>query len=307
MKEQNTISNPFITFFTLIFGLVFITSSCQQANRETAAAQNEALAMQYVEAFNEQDRAALEELLTDPFTYEENEMASEAFLEHAEGIWDISPDMEFDPTHVLDAEGYVTVRGVLTGIVEGEYRGHHIDGQDFKVTEIILLGVQEGQIARMYVERDDLDLWKQLGAVEISTVSSAQDEETLRRLEREVFDAFELPGDAEAIDQLYSEEFLSINADASYSDKQEAVEIVEAGQRPVVEKIVNDETRVRQFGDTAVITGRSRWVGPEGDPTAVVRHTMIWVKEDGRWQMAGWQGTPLPGEAAYGPEDRGGS
>ena len=33
---------------------------------------------------------------------------------------------------------------------------------------------------------------------------------------------------------------------------------------------------------------------------------MIWVREDGRCQMVGWQGTPLPGEAAYGP-DRGGS
>lgn len=71
--------------------------------------------MQYVEAFNEQDRA-LEEHFTDPFTYEENEMAHEAFLEHAEGIWDISPDMEFDPTHVLDAEG--------------EYRDHNSDGQE---------------------------------------------------------------------------------------------------------------------------------------------------------------------------------
>ena len=133
------------------------------------------------------------------------------------------------------------------------------------------------------------------------------DEEFFKQLKREVFDAFELPGDAEAIDRLYSEDFLSINADASYSDKQEAVEVVEAGQRPVVEEVVNDETRVRQFGDTAVITGRSKWVGPEGDCTSVVRHTMTWVKEDGRWQMVGWQGTPLPGEEAYGPEDRGGS
>ena len=46
-------------------------------------------------------------------------------------------------------------------------------------------------------------------------------------------------------------------------------------------------------------------VSPEGDPTAVVRHTMTWVKKDGCWQMAGWQGTPLPGEGAYGPESDG--
>ena len=305
MKDQNTISNPFGIFLTLILGLVFITSSCQQTDRETAAAQHEELATSYVEALNTQNRTALEEVLTDPFTYGEQEMTREAFLDHVEEVWDIFPNMQFDPTHVLTSENYVTVRGVLIGTGEGEYRGHNIDGQDFKVTEIILLGVQEGQIARMYVERDDLDLWEQLGDVKISPVSSAHDEETLRRLEREVFDAFELPGDAEAIDRLYSEDFLAINADASYSDKQEAVEIVEAGW--YVEEIINDETRVRQFGDTAVITGRSKYVDPEGDRTSVVRHTMIWVKEDGRWQMVGWQGTPLPGEAAYGPEDRDGS
>jgi len=141
--------------------------------------------------------------------------------------------------------------------------------------------------------------------LESPSVRSSQDEETLRRLEREVFDAFELPGDAEAIDRLYSEDFLAVNADASYSDKQDAVEIAESGRRPVVEEIANDETRVRQFGETAVVTGRSEYVDPEGEGTAVVRQTMIWVKEDGRWQMVGWQGTPLPGEAAYGPDPAG--
>jgi ketosteroid isomerase-like protein len=129
------------------------------------------------------------------------------------------------------------------------------------------------------------------------------DEEFFKQLEREVFDAFELPGDAEAIDRLYSEDFLSINADASYSNKQDAVEMVEAARPPVVEEIINDETRVRQFGNTAVITGRSKYVSTEGDlGTVVVRHTMIWVKEDDRWQMVGWQGTALPGEEAYGPD-----
>ena len=264
MKEQINISNPFVIFLTLILGLVFIASSCQQADREAAAAQHEELATSYVETLNTQNRAALEEILTDPFTYGVQEMTREVFLDHIEGVWEIFPNMQFDPTYVLTAEDYVTVRGVLTGTGDGEYHGHDIDGQNFKVTEIILLGVEEGQIARMYVERDDLDLWEQIANVEISPLSSNQDEETLRRLEHNVFDAWETPGDAEAIDRLYSEDFLSINADASYSDKQEAMEIVEAGQRPVVEKILNDETRVRQFGDTAVITGRSRWVGPEG-------------------------------------------
>lgn len=134
-------------------------------------------------------------------------------------------------------------------------------------------------------------------------MSSNENEEFFKQLAREVFDASEMPADAEVFDRLYSENFLSINADASYSTKQEALDLIEAGHFLGVEEIIDDETRVRQFGNTAVITGRSKYVGPEEDPgTVVVRHTMIWVKEDDRWQMVGWQGTPLPGEEARGPE-----
>ena len=143
----------------------------------------------------------------------------------------------------------------------------------------------------------------EISASQNEELAEDYDEEFFQQLEREVFDAFELPGDAEAIDRLYSEDFLSINADASYSDKQDAVEMVEAARPPVVEEIINDETRVRQFGNSAVITGRSKYVSTEGDlGTVVVRHTMIWVKEDDRWQLVGWQGTPVLDETVPGPE-----
>ena len=167
MKEQITISNPFVIFLTFLLGLVFITSSCQQTDHETTAAQNEELAMAYIEAlYNAQDRAALEELVADPQTYDGEEVSREAFLERVEGVWQAFPDMKFDLTHVVGAEGYATVRGVLTGTGGGEYRGHDIDGQEFEVTQIILFHVQEGQIAWSYAERDDLDLWEQLGVLE---------------------------------------------------------------------------------------------------------------------------------------------
>jgi steroid delta-isomerase-like uncharacterized protein len=154
MKEQITISNPFVIFLTILLGLVFITSSCQQANRETAATQHEELATSYIEAFNAQDRAALEELLADPQTDDGEEITREAYLERAEKLWDVFPDIEFEPTHVLDAEGYVAVRGVYMGTGDGEYRGYDIDDQEFEVSQIILFDVQEGQIAGSYAERD---------------------------------------------------------------------------------------------------------------------------------------------------------
>ena len=143
----------------------------------------------------------------------------------------------------------------------------------------------------------------EISASQNEELAKDYDEEFFKQMEREVFDATELPGDAETIDRLYSDDFLSINADASYSDKQDAVEMIEAARPPVVEEIINDETRVRQFGNSAVITGRSKYVSTEGDlGTVVVRHTMIWVKEDDRWQLVGWQGTPVLDETVPGPE-----
>lgn len=132
-------------------------------------------------------------------------------------------------------------------------------------------------------------------------MSPGENDQFFRELEREVFDAFELPGDAETIESLYSSDFHSINADGSVTTKEEAVDIVDAGRFPVSDTVTNDETWVRRFGDVAVVTGRSKWV-LEGDLTAVVRHTQLWAKQEGQWQMVGWQGTPVTEDSAVGPE-----
>lgn len=129
---------------------------------------------------------------------------------------------------------------------------------------------------------------------------SSPESDRFRKMEREIFDAFEAPGDEETIERRYGDDFLAINADGSVTDKTEAVEIVEAGQFPVSETVANDESQVRRFGDTVVVTGRSQWITEE--VTADVRHTQIWTKRDERWQMVGWQGTPVTDESTVGPD-----
>lgn len=129
----------------------------------------------------------------------------------------------------------------------------------------------------------------------------APDEEELRELQREFFEACELPGDVETIDRLYSEDFFSINADGSTSVKGDVLETFNEGRFPVSESVTFDETNIRRYGDIAIITGRSTWANPDPDLTTVVRHTQTWVNEDGGWQLVGWQGTPIPGEAGLGP------
>lgn len=138
------------------------------------------------------------------------------------------------------------------------------------------------------------------GGPRVMMEQSSPGAERFRGMEREIFDAFEAPGNEEAIERLYGDDFLAINADGSVTSKAEAVEIVEAGHFPVSDTVTTDESRVRRFGDTVVVTGRSQWVTEE--LTVDVLHTQIWTKRDGAWQMVGWQGTPVNDESAVGPE-----
>jgi ketosteroid isomerase-like protein len=57
-------------------------------------------------------------------------------------------------------------------------------------------------------------------------------------------------------------------------------------------------SRVRQYGDAAVVTGETRMSGHAGQTawSAHSRYTHVFVQRDGRWQLASAQGTPIAGE-----------
>ena len=166
MKEQGTISNPFKILFTLFLGLVFIASACQQADRESAAAQNKALALQYIEAYNAQDRSALETILADPFMVSGEEVALDSFLDLIEGYWTVFPDITLEPTHIVGADEHVTIRMEFHATGSGEFLGHDVDGKEVSSSEIILFGVSDGQLAEYWYNWDELGFWTQLGVVD---------------------------------------------------------------------------------------------------------------------------------------------
>jgi ketosteroid isomerase-like protein len=60
-----------------------------------------------------------------------------------------------------------------------------------------------------------------------------------------------------------------------------------------VESGTIDDVRVRLFGDTAVVTGRTMAVGSYKGArgAATLRFTDVFVKRDGRWQAVASQGT----------------
>jgi len=166
MKEQKAASHFSITLFTLIFSLVFIAFSCQQTDHETVADQNEALVMQYIEAYNQRDLSGMQKILTDPFLLGGEEIELNAFIDLVEGYWSTFPDIYLDATHVVGAENHTTVRILLSGTGEGELFGHDIDGKEVNVSEVILFGVSNGQIAEYWYAWDELGFLTQLGLID---------------------------------------------------------------------------------------------------------------------------------------------
>ncbi len=131
-----------------------------------------------------------------------------------------------------------------------------------------------------------------LAFAQIETNRADKDEQMFRKLEREMFDAFEGKPNLDALERFYADDFFTINADGKTANKQQSLEVLRSGQFQV-DKITSDEFRLRRFGDMAVITGRSAYFKNE-QKVGRVRHTQIWVKRNGRWQLLGWQGTGVP-------------
>ena len=113
-----------------------------------------------------------------------------------------------------------------------------------------------------------------------------------RQLEKTMFEAI-VRRDLTAVARNWADDFLSTNHDGTVVDKAQWIEAIRSGQWPPVDDIKASDFRLRRFGDTAIITGRSDYF-ISGQLVGAVRHTQVWLKRKGRWQMVSWQGTPIP-------------
>ena len=107
-------------------------------------------------------------------------------------------------------------------------------------------------------------------------------------------------GSLESLDELLAEDFVLIDV-LSGSDISKAALLAAAGSEPIkFDAIQPLEARVRRYGDTAVITGRTRMNGKfQGSPfEASSRYTHVYVEQQGRWRLVSAQGTQIAG----GPE-----
>lgn len=167
-------STPYLKVFlpALLLCLAFALAACQEAEsdpdeqQEAAPAEAEEVVRQYIDAYNAQDLAALEETLADPITYNGEDYALDEFLGLVQGYWKAFTDLDLDPTHIVGTDEHVTVRMMFSGTGEGEYLGHDVEGKDIRVSETVLFHVSGGQIDEYWGNWDELGFWEQLGILE---------------------------------------------------------------------------------------------------------------------------------------------
>jgi len=114
-------------------------------------------------------------------------------------------------------------------------------------------------------------------------------EQQLLKLEREWLDAFAKP-DRTVLERLMTDNYISNNADGSVTNKDQSIAAAEDGFFSGTSS-TSEDVKVRVYGDVAVITCLDT---VKGKFNGQFRHTSIWVKRKGNWQVLGWQGTPVP-------------
>lgn len=99
----------------------------------------------------------------------------------------------------------------------------------------------------------------------------------------------------ESLDELLADDFVLIDV-LSGSEISKAALLAAAGSGQIrFEAIQPLEARVRRYGDTAVITGRTRMSGKfeESPFEANSRYTHVYVEQRGRWRLVSAQGTQI--------------
>jgi ketosteroid isomerase-like protein len=111
----------------------------------------------------------------------------------------------------------------------------------------------------------------------------------------EMYDAALEAGDPVMLAKLYADEFEYIGPGAIVRNRQQQIDAFATGAIDLLEGR-SDDVKVRQYGDTAVLTGRFRGrvrVSSQ-EYSFVERYSSVWVREGGQWQMVLEHGTVVP-------------
>jgi len=98
-------------------------------------------------------------------------------------------------------------------------------------------------------------------------------------------------GDVQALEKILADDLIYTHTTARIDTKSSFIEAISSG-RSNYRSIERKDVNVRQFGDSAVVTGHAKF--HVGDSKFEARFIDVYAKRDGVWQMVAWQSTRLP-------------
>ena len=104
-----------------------------------------------------------------------------------------------------------------------------------------------------------------------------------------------LGGSGAGLQEVLTPDFLLIDVMSGSEVPGDALIALVGSHQLRFESIERIDSRVRLYGDAAVVTGQTRMRGRFGDQpfAAHSRYTHVYVRSGGRWQLASAQGTPI--------------
>jgi ketosteroid isomerase-like protein len=118
-------------------------------------------------------------------------------------------------------------------------------------------------------------------------------EDQLKKMESDRAAAV-VKGDVATLESQTSDDYTLINANGQVSGKAQTMSAIKSGDIKLTANELSD-LKVRVYGDTAVVTGKSNAKGTIGgrELKGPVMFTRVYVKKDGKWQSVAFQQTPI--------------
>jgi len=126
-----------------------------------------------------------------------------------------------------------------------------------------------------------------------ANVPSTSTEEEIKSIEEERNRAI-LSGDAATLDRMTADDYTFITLRGELRSKAEIVKGFQSGAFKYESRTIS-ALKVRVYGDTAMVTGRSAQKGKENgkDYSGDYRFTRVYVRNKGRWVTVALQTTPI--------------
>ncbi len=114
-------------------------------------------------------------------------------------------------------------------------------------------------------------------------------EKEIKTAEKNLADAM-VRGDEAALNKILTDDIRYTHSDASLDDKKNVYGRI--AKNPVKSVTYNDST-YRQYGDT-VLSSHKLGINTRDNGQVYLYVVMVWVKQNGTWQLANRQSTKLP-------------